>query len=96
MAPELFQGNTYSCKVDVYAFGILLNEMQGRRSPFAGQSAAEIRQQVREPAHSSNVVGEYACVAGPGCEQCLCLAGSRIEVLLVRVVWFTALALCRN
>lgn len=37
MAPELLAAEgLYTDKVDVYAFGVLLNEMLARRPPFAG------------------------------------------------------------
>lgn len=36
MAPELLSGGYFTDKVDVYAFGILLNEMLCRRPPFSG------------------------------------------------------------
>lgn len=47
MAPELLQpGKPYSAKVDVYAFGVMLNEMLGRSPPWAGMAAGDIRRQV--------------------------------------------------
>jgi serine/threonine protein kinase len=61
MAPELFQGSSYNSKVDVYAFGVMLNEMLGRRVPFAGQAAADIRQQVGKPDLLSGVWLLHAC-----------------------------------
>lgn len=36
MAPELLAGRAYTDKVDVYSFGIVLNEMHTRSPPFAG------------------------------------------------------------
>jgi serine/threonine protein kinase len=36
MAPELLQSKPFTSKADVYAFGIVLNEMLTRRSPFSG------------------------------------------------------------
>jgi serine/threonine protein kinase len=36
MAPELIEGRAYTDKADVYAFGVLLNEMLCRAPPFAG------------------------------------------------------------
>lgn len=33
-------------QVDVYAFGVLLNEMVGREVPFSGMGAMEIKQAV--------------------------------------------------
>jgi serine/threonine protein kinase len=48
MAPELLQaGKPYSSKVDVYAFGVMLNEMLARIPPWSGSAAADIRRQVR-------------------------------------------------
>lgn len=47
MAPELFEERPFSAKVDVYAFGVLLNEMFSRRKPFGETSQpAEIREKV--------------------------------------------------
>lgn len=47
MAPELLEpGKPFSSKVDVYAFGVMLNEMLGRSPPWPGTSAAEIKRQV--------------------------------------------------
>ena len=36
MAPEVFEGNTYSEKCDVFSWGIILWEMLTRRLPFEG------------------------------------------------------------
>lgn len=46
MAPELLEGKPYNTKVDVYAFGVMLNEMLSRQVPFAGITPAEVKQQV--------------------------------------------------
>lgn len=47
MAPELLApGKPYSSKVDVYAFGVMLNEMLCRSPPWAGMAAADIKRQV--------------------------------------------------
>ncbi|KAF6252116.1 kinase-like domain-containing protein [Scenedesmus sp. NREL 46B-D3] len=47
MAPELLQaGKPYSTKVDVYAFGVMLNEMLARSPPWSGTAAGDIRRQV--------------------------------------------------
>lgn len=44
MAPELLDGSvSYTEKVDVYAFGILVNEMWERRQPFAGKDVDGIK-----------------------------------------------------
>jgi len=43
MAPELFDGRPYNEKVDVYAFGVMLNEMVAKEPPFSGLSVPEIR-----------------------------------------------------
>jgi serine/threonine protein kinase len=50
MAPELLQaGKPYSSKVDVYAFGVMLNEMLARSPPWPGMAAGDIRRQVSLP-----------------------------------------------
>jgi serine/threonine protein kinase len=36
MAPELLQSRPFTSKADVYAFGVVFNEMLARRPPFAG------------------------------------------------------------
>eukprot|EP00878_Enallax_costatus_P014880 GHUV01015576.1.p1 GENE.GHUV01015576.1~~GHUV01015576.1.p1 ORF type:complete len:191 (+),score=65.69 GHUV01015576.1:248-820(+) len=47
MAPELLEpGKPFSSKVDVYAFGVMLNEMLSRSPPWPGASATEIKRQV--------------------------------------------------
>uniref|UniRef100_A0A7S0VEY4 Protein kinase domain-containing protein n=1 Tax=Polytomella parva TaxID=51329 RepID=A0A7S0VEY4_9CHLO len=46
MAPELLSGKPYNEKVDVYAFGVLLNEMLGREAPFLGLDVPSIRSRV--------------------------------------------------
>ncbi|MEW5302152.1 MAG: hypothetical protein WDW36_004960 [Sanguina aurantia] len=43
MAPELLDSKPYSEKVDVYAFGVMLNEMMGKEVPFGGCGVPEIR-----------------------------------------------------
>lgn len=42
MAPEIFESNHYSEKVDVYAFGILLWEMLTESIPFKGKTAIQV------------------------------------------------------
>jgi mitogen-activated protein kinase kinase kinase 7 len=39
MAPEVFEGNTYSEKCDVFSWGIILWEMLTRRLPFEGDQS---------------------------------------------------------
>ncbi|KAJ9515751.1 hypothetical protein QJQ45_008633 [Haematococcus lacustris] len=46
MAPELLDSKPYNEKVDVYAFGVLLNEMVAREVPFSNMSVPEIRADV--------------------------------------------------
>jgi len=41
-APEVVKLRPYSCKVDVYAFGILMWELFARREPYAGQRGVQI------------------------------------------------------
>ncbi|GMH38101.1 hypothetical protein BSKO_05985 [Bryopsis sp. KO-2023] len=43
MAPELLTKSPYNEKVDVYAFGILLNEMVSRQVPFEGLGFQQIK-----------------------------------------------------
>lgn len=42
MAPELFESNNYTNKVDVYAYGILLWEMLTEKVPFKGKEGYQI------------------------------------------------------
>ena len=44
MAPEIFTDNKYSEKVDVYAFGILLNELYCDRKPYSEEELAALPQ----------------------------------------------------
>lgn len=46
MAPELLDNAAYTYKVDVYAFGVLLNEMLARKAPFCGADPARISERV--------------------------------------------------
>lgn len=47
MAPELLElGKPFSSKVDVYAFGVMLNEMIGRCPPWAEATALDVKRQV--------------------------------------------------
>eukprot|EP00798_Chlamydomonas_sp_ICE-L_P022805 gene22805-29970_t len=47
MAPELLESKPYNEKVDVYAFGIMLNELFAKEAPFSGMGgAAEIKSTV--------------------------------------------------
>ena len=46
MAPELFQGRSFTRKVDVYAYGILLWEIVSGNLPFSGYVGADIRDKV--------------------------------------------------
>lgn len=42
MAPEIFSGEKYTEKADVYSFGILLWELWTRQQPFDGYQAVTI------------------------------------------------------
>ena len=46
MAPELFMAKAYSTPVDVFAFGVLLNELWAREVPWDGYSPLDIRTKV--------------------------------------------------
>ncbi|PNW80273.1 hypothetical protein CHLRE_08g384900v5 [Chlamydomonas reinhardtii] len=46
MAPELWENKHYNEKVDVYAFGVMLNEMIAKEPPFNGVPLLEVRQAV--------------------------------------------------
>ncbi|OHS94198.1 TKL family protein kinase [Tritrichomonas foetus] len=46
MAPELFESNKYTNKVDVYAFGMLMWEMYNEVAPFQGMNGVQIAFQV--------------------------------------------------
>eukprot|EP00752_Nemacystus_decipiens_P011886 g10539.t1 len=67
MAPELLEDRPYSKSVDVYAFGILLWEIFSRAIPFAGFSAADIREAVvsggrpKVPRGNPSEVGQLMC-----------------------------------
>lgn len=42
MAPELLSNNSYSEKVDVYSFGIVLWEISTRKKPYEGLNEATV------------------------------------------------------
>jgi len=46
MAPELLRQGAYNESVDVYAFGVMLNEMLARMVPFDGCSPFDIKEKV--------------------------------------------------
>eukprot|EP00322_Chrysochromulina_rotalis_P028322 CAMPEP_0115870672 /NCGR_PEP_ID=MMETSP0287-20121206/22451_1 /TAXON_ID=412157 /ORGANISM="Chrysochromulina rotalis, Strain UIO044" /LENGTH=339 /DNA_ID=CAMNT_0003325409 /DNA_START=29 /DNA_END=1048 /DNA_ORIENTATION=- len=46
MAPELFLSKPYSTPVDVFAFGVLLNELWSREVPWDGYSPLDIKDRV--------------------------------------------------
>lgn len=46
MAPELFQAKPYSTPVDVFAFGVLLNELFAREVPWDGYQPMDIKAKV--------------------------------------------------
>ena len=47
MAPELLTGDLFTDKVDVYAFGVVLNEILCRRQPFFGIDPQRISELVK-------------------------------------------------
>jgi len=53
VAPELFLSKPFSTSVDVFAFGVLLNEMWAREVPWDGYSPLDIRQKVRSRPESA-------------------------------------------
>eukprot|EP00903_Cladosiphon_okamuranus_P019661 g18074.t1 len=67
MAPELLEDRPFSKSVDLYAFGILLWEIFSRDIPFAGFSAADVREAVvsggrpRVPTGNPSQVGQLMC-----------------------------------
>jgi hypothetical protein len=48
MAPELFEAKPFDCSVDVFALGVLLNEMFAREVPWDGYQPLDIRDKVVE------------------------------------------------
>ena len=46
MAPELFAGKTWGMGVDVFAFGVLVNEMFARELPWDGLQPLDIKEKV--------------------------------------------------
>mmetsp|Transcript_59628 Transcript_59628/g.118474 ORF Transcript_59628/g.118474 Transcript_59628/m.118474 type:complete len:122 (+) Transcript_59628:881-1246(+) len=46
MAPELFLAKPFSSSVDVFSFGVLLNELWSREVPWDGYSPLDIREKV--------------------------------------------------
>lgn len=48
MAPELLHSKPHSSAVDVYAFGVLLNEMFAREVPWDGYAPADIKARVAD------------------------------------------------
>lgn len=48
MAPELFEVGTYSNKVDVYSFAIILWEMETEQIPFRGFNTTELKEMLRK------------------------------------------------
>ncbi|EFJ44528.1 hypothetical protein VOLCADRAFT_76279 [Volvox carteri f. nagariensis] len=43
MAPELWENKAYNEKVDVYAFGVMLNELVAKEPPFNGMPLGDVR-----------------------------------------------------
>jgi hypothetical protein len=48
MAPELFAAKPFDCSVDVFALGVLLNEMFAREVPWDGYEPLDIKDKVVE------------------------------------------------
>jgi serine/threonine protein kinase len=61
MAPELINGATFNKSVDVYSFGILLNEIFSMRIPFYGVGIDDLRERVLE--------GDRPSLPAYGCSQ---------------------------
>ena len=56
MAPELFKGQRFTNKVDVFAYGVIVWEIYAREKPWVGYDPLDVRTEVGEIA---NVVGAF-------------------------------------
>ena len=56
MAPELFLSKPFGNGVDVFAFGVLLNEIWAREVPWDGFKPLDIKDRVRLPPRPSTLI----------------------------------------
>jgi len=110
MAPELFLAKSHSTPVDVFAFGVLLNELWAREVPWDGYSPLDIKGKVvgrasTNPSHDAADLREViaqlvACDAVVAADLCGRLAfpgvGARRVTRRRQQVWITADGLARR
>jgi serine/threonine-protein kinase CTR1 len=87
MAPELLENAPYNIKVDVYAFGILLNEMLSKQPPFGAVGLARLHARVlagERPIVSPNVPEDLKEIIG-GCWAASASARPNMEYIQERL-----------